>query len=189
VIILGTNDAKDAVDGGPPNWVCGDDLSNITVQSCRFSQDYLSFIDLVRTLGPDANTPPKIYVAAPPPLMAHGSIGANQTVINTVYPTLVPLIAQAANVSTVPISAYAGMGGVPTWERDFPKQCTLDSPWAACPWYCDAQSCDQCHVSPWRLPRTPAPPRLPALTRTHYHPPCWLCERSPTTMATTTWPR
>ena len=147
VIMLGTNDAKDAVDGGPPNWVCGSDISNITVQSCRFSQDYLAFIDLVRTLGPDANTPPKIYVAAPPPLMAHGSIGANQTVINTVYPTLIPLIGQAANVTTVPISVYAGMGGVPTWETSFPKECTLNSPWAACPWYCDAQSCDQCHVS------------------------------------------
>ena len=160
------------MDGGPPNWVCGTDLNNITVESCRFAQDYLSFIDLVRTLGPDANTPPKIYVAAPPPLMAHGSIGANQTVINTVYPSIVPLIAQHANVTTVPISAYAGMGGVPTWERDFPKQCTLDSPWAACPWYCDAQSCDQCHVRRRRPARArrPRPPPLTPHNHTLTHP-------------------
>lgn len=37
-------------------------------------------INLVRTLGPNATTPPLIYIAAPPPLMQHGSIGANQTV-------------------------------------------------------------------------------------------------------------
>lgn len=143
--MLGTNDAKDKVDGGPTNWGCGTDLTNITVANCQFAQDYLSFIDLVRTLGPDASTPPTIYVAYPPPLMAHGSIGANQTVINTVYPILVPMIGQAANISTVPISIYNGMGGVSNWEQAFPPSCTLNSTWPACGWYCDHQSCDQCH--------------------------------------------
>jgi len=138
-------DAKDGPDGGPHNWVCGTDLNNITVANCPFAQDYLSFIDVVRTLGPDANTPPQIFVAMPPPLMAHGSIGANQTVINSVYPAFVPLIAQAANISTVPISVYAGMGGVPNWAQAFPPSCTLNSNWAACPWWCDSQHCDQCH--------------------------------------------
>jgi len=129
-------------DGGPSNWHdnCGPSLANLTVGgNCTFAQDYLSMINLVRTLGPDANTPPIIYVAAPPPLMQHGSIGANQTVINSVYPDLVPLIAQAANLTTVPISIYSALGGVPDWEQVFPMSCQLSTPWAACPWYCDSQ--------------------------------------------------
>jgi len=147
VIMLGTNDAKDPGDGGPNNWHdnCGPSLSNISLANCTFAQDYLSMIELVRTLGPDANTPPIIYVAAPPPLMQHGSIGANQTVINSVYPDLVPIIAQTANLTTVPISIYSALGGVPDWQSVFPSDCALNSPWAACPWYCDSQSCDQCH--------------------------------------------
>ena len=134
----GTNDAKDKGDGGPSNWSGCDG-----VEGCAFAQDYLSMIELVRTLGTTPGVPPTIYIAAPPPLMQHGSIGANQTAINTVYPSLIPLIAEAANLTTVPISIYAAMGGVPTWATSFPSGCTLKSPWAACPWYCDQQSCDQ----------------------------------------------
>ena len=107
----------------------------------------LAMIELVRTLGTTAGVPPTIYVAMPPPLMQHGSIGANQTVINTVYPVLIPMIAQAANLTTVPISVFAGMGGVPNWEAPssgFPSSCTLNSNWPACAWWCDAQHCDQC---------------------------------------------
>ena len=86
IIMLGTNDAKDAGDGGPSNWKdnCGHDLANLTLTNCTFAQDYLSMIDLVRTLGPNSTTPPVIYLAIPPPLMQHGSIGANQTTINSV---------------------------------------------------------------------------------------------------------
>lgn len=147
VIMLGTNDAKDAADGGPANWLigeCGTSLSNLTV-NCPFAQDYLSMISLVRTLGTTPGVPPTIYVAAPPPLMQHGSIGANQTVINSVYSSLVPMIAAAANLTTVPISIYSALGGVPNWQETFPNGCGLNTPWPACPWYCDKQSCDQCH--------------------------------------------
>ena len=49
-------------------------------------------VELVKTLGTTPGVPPKIYVMVPPPLMAQYSIGANQTVINSVYPKLVPLI-------------------------------------------------------------------------------------------------
>ena len=34
---------------------------------------------------------------------------------------------------------------MPNWQQAFPKSCTLNSPWPACPWYCDSQSCDECH--------------------------------------------
>ena len=51
-------------------------------------------IEVVTKLG-NNNNPPKIFVLVPPPLMEHGSIGANQTVINNVYSKLIPLIQQA----------------------------------------------------------------------------------------------
>jgi len=38
-----------------------------------------------------------------------------------------------------------GLGGVADWQTEFPKSCALTSPWKPCAWFCDAQSCDQCH--------------------------------------------
>ena len=107
VIMLGTNDAKDPGDGGPNNWLndCGATLDTLdpVANPCRFAKSYFDMIDLVRTLGTGGpNSPPAIYVAMPPPLMQHGSIGANQSAINDVYPRLIPLIAQTKNVTTVP---------------------------------------------------------------------------------------
>ena len=64
-----------------------------------FADDYLSMIKLVKTLGTTA-AGPKIFTAIPPPLMAKDSIGANQTVINSVYPKLVPLINAAGDIGT-----------------------------------------------------------------------------------------
>jgi lysophospholipase L1-like esterase len=159
VIMLGTNDAKDPFDGGPNNWHCGTDINAIAANpgACPFVADYLSMVSLVRTLGTTPGTAPQIFIAAPPPLMQHGSIGANQTVINSVYPAIIPLIGKLANVTTVPISIYAALGGVPDWQSAFPLSCQLDSNWVACPWYCDKQSCDQCHPSTFRR----APPLRP----------------------------
>jgi len=85
-------------------------------------------ISEVRTLGRTADGP-DVYVAVPPPLMQHGSIGANQTVINSVYPKLVPLIAQANKIVPAPIDVYSGMGGVTDWQAEFPSSCQINSPW------------------------------------------------------------
>ena len=68
----------------------------------------------------------------------------NQTVINSIYPTIVPMIAKA-NGDLPTVDVYAGMGGTPTWAVDFPDSCVLDSPWSYCADFCDEQSCDQCH--------------------------------------------
>ena len=141
--MLGTNDAKDHIDGGPSNWACGTG-SNVTL-ACQFAVDYQAMIDLVRTLGTTPGVSPKIFVAIPPPLMAHGSIGANQTVIDSVYPVLVPAIAANAKLTTTPIDIFGAMGGVPNWQSVFPSSCNLTSRWPPCAWYCDKQSCDQCH--------------------------------------------
>ena len=89
----------------------------------------------------------KIHVAIPPPLMELDSIGANQTVINSVYPKLVPMIAKANGITAEPIDIFSGMGGSPDWATKFPKSCTLSTAktYPPCAWWCDAQSCDQCH--------------------------------------------
>jgi hypothetical protein len=72
-------------------------------------------IALVKTLG---TTPagPKIFTAIPPPLMAARSIGANQTVINSVYPKLVPLINAAAKVRALS-SIYEPLRVLRVWLR------------------------------------------------------------------------
>merc|ERR1711907_614025 len=98
-------------------------------------QDYKSMIDLVKTLGTTA-AGPKIYTMIPPPLMQQYSIGANQTVINSVYPKLVPLITKANEGVLGPIDVYTGMGGVADWATNpkFPKSCTHDNhdAWPPC---------------------------------------------------------
>lgn len=147
IIMLGTNDAKDPGDHGPNNWQhdCGG-AEHTTLEGCSFADDYASMIKLARTLG---TTPagPTIHVAIPPPLMQLDSIGANQTVINSVYPKLVPLINEANRLPHDPIDIFAAMGGKPNWANYFPKSCTLETAksYKPCAWWCDKQSCDQCH--------------------------------------------
>lgn len=138
IIMLGTNDAKDKGSGGPPNWL-HDCEGRDPLANCTFADDYASLIAVVRGLGN-----PSVSIMIPPPLMQAGSIGANQTVINTVFPTIVPLIA-SANKLPFPADVYGGMGGVTDWQNKFPQSCALESPWPYCKYWCDAQSCDQCH--------------------------------------------
>lgn len=105
--VPGTNDAKDTGSGGPDNWLhnCGGP-DHTTLQGCTFADDYLSMISLVKTLG-TTSAGPKIFTAIPPPLMAARSIGANQTVINSVYPKLIPLINAAGNVRGLSVCSRA----------------------------------------------------------------------------------
>ena len=148
-IMLGTNDAKDPGDKGPNNWLhnCGGE-DHTTLEGCSFASDYHDMIELVKTLGTTPGVPPKIYVMIPPPLMEQYSIGANQTVINNVFPNLIPLIEKAnSDVVVKTIDVYQGMGGETNWRQDkkWPASCVLNSSWAPCGWWCDSQSCDQCH--------------------------------------------
>jgi lysophospholipase L1-like esterase len=143
-IMLGTNDAKDSGSHGPNNWHhdCGGPTAT-KLEGCAFADSYKDMITLLRTLG---TTPagPNIYVMIPPPLMQHDAYGMNQTVINSVYPKLIPLIQKANNVNG-PIDIYASMGGTPDWEEQFPAKCELSSPFEPCGSWCDQQHCDQCH--------------------------------------------
>merc|ERR1711934_307381 len=147
VIMLGTNDAKDPSDHGPNNWQhdCGGP-EHTTLTGCSFASDYADMIKLVKTLGTTA-AGPKIYTQTAPPLMATGAYGMNRTVINAVYPKLIPLINKANNVNTEVIDVFSGMGGTPDWATKAPDGCTLENAksFAPCGWWCDAQHCDQCH--------------------------------------------
>lgn len=141
--MLGTNDAKEKEKGGPNNWpqnCTGDSLS------CPYSLDYSSMIKIVKGLGTTPNGP-KIHIMIPPPLMKDRSIGASQTVINDVLPSLVPKIAEHNQINTKPIDIYSYFGGGPNWKNEFPPNgCTLNSSQVAkCNYFCDKQSCDQCH--------------------------------------------
>ena len=146
IIMLGTNDAKDAGSHGPHNWphdcTSPGDAQKADL-SCPFAQDYASMVSLVRTLGTTA-AGPKIYTAVPPPLMQQGVYGMNQTVINDVFPTIVPAIA-AANKADGVIDVFSALGGSTGWRKAFPPKCDKTSSFAPCANWCDDQSCDQCH--------------------------------------------
>ena len=57
------------------------------------------------------------------------------------------MIAAANSIGTATIKVLAAIGGTEDWEEVFPKQCALDTAKSLppCRWFCDTQSCDQCH--------------------------------------------
>jgi len=153
VVMLGTNDAKDTSSGGPDNWQhdCGD-VINPSLKNCSFAQDYASMISIIRTLGKKSTESPQIYITVPISLLKQGVYGMNQTVINSLYPKLIPMIARENNVELI-TQVYNGFGGESDWNTDpnFPIDgCTLNSSYSTwdlkfCKYWCDKQSCDQCH--------------------------------------------
>lgn len=175
VIMLGTNDAKDAcgqpasyckanVNGsccnwphsGQTNWT--QDCSNM---DCPFVTDYNAMVSLVKTLGTTA-AGPVIYTAIPPPLMTGGSPGSptkpygmNQTIINDFFPALIPKINAANKLPHPTIDVFSALGGSANLECGFGAQksfaqlcdhkCVASAHDPACIFQCDAQSCDPCH--------------------------------------------
>ena len=136
VLMLGTNDAKDACDevgncgGTCRNTTCcnwphaGQDTakqSNLTWAqdcsdlSCPFATDYTALVGVLRGLGTAAGTPPDLYLAVPPPLMSSSATskpyGMNQTIINELLPALIPRINAAARLPHAPIDVFGAMGG------------------------------------------------------------------------------
>lgn len=150
-VMLGTNDAAPTAQGYWPasNHAHCDAATASTLSSCNFASTYQELLDVIAAQGPDASTPPTTTIMIPPPLMENGAYNMNQTIINTIYPQLIPLIATANKVGL--LSVYTGMGGVPApmWKTEMPPMCNLTNfkTWPPCRWYCDAQSCapGQCH--------------------------------------------
>lgn len=85
-IILGTNDAKFF------NWE--------GIQQDTGDYYALDYVDMIATLRKQTNVK-EIFIAIPPPLFPPYPFSMNQTIINTIYPTLLPNIAQVANVHLV----------------------------------------------------------------------------------------
>lgn len=135
VVMLGTNDAKDAC--GQPASFCnanvkppGNSCCNWPHASqtnwtqdcggmdCPYVLDYAKLIGVIRRLGRKDGAPPDIWLAIPPPLMNGGSAaapakpyGMNQTVINDILPSLIPRIASANRIPNPAIDVFSAMGG------------------------------------------------------------------------------
>ena len=104
-------------------------------------------------------------------------------------PRLVPLIGKEDGLTGL-IDIFGGMGGVAGWRAKFPRRCTVDNSdaWPPCAWWCDEQSCDQCHPNNngyahlaevlYRglgIPPTPPPPPGPPSP-----PGVWVYQAAPT---------
>jgi len=172
VIMMGTNDAKDACGvpagycnaksntsccnwphAGQTNWT--QDCSDM---NCPFVSDYNHFITTVK--GFEKN--PKIFVAIPPPLIDGGSpaepskpYGMNQTIINDFLPVIIPKISAANQLSGPAIDVFSAMGGTSNLECGYGSKmtdaflcdhkCVNSTRDPTCSLQCDKQSCDPCH--------------------------------------------
>lgn len=115
ILMLGTNDAKDHVNGGPENWE-NTGYNSTGLES--YSADYGYFISTFRE-----NMPASIvFPAIPPPLYKKGVFGMDSVVINNVYPFLIPHLARKFDLLYSPIDIYNAMGGIyllhPEWFYD-----------------------------------------------------------------------
>ena len=101
VIMLGTNDAKTTADGGPANWE--DDGKT------GYDEYLMSYAWMVGQFNQMASKP-NISATIPIPNYKNGVYGMNQTVINTIFPKLVPEIANELTPNP-PLDMFDCMGG------------------------------------------------------------------------------
>ena len=142
ILMLGTNDAKDAGSRGPHNWPHG--CVGPEALACPFAADYASFLKLLTQLG-RGGKPPAVWIMRPPPLWRQGDYGMNQTVINQVLPTLTTALYKATPHLAGLVDIFGALGGSHMGGLA-PTGCAPNttSP-AGCALFCDTQSCDQCH--------------------------------------------
>ena len=90
IILLGSNDARYS-----SNWI-----------ENSFVNDYIELINTYKVLP----NKPKIYLCVPPPLLPwYASTKVNSTIINIVYPQLIPQIAVKVNAEIIDV--YRTLGG------------------------------------------------------------------------------
>lgn len=124
VVCLGTNDAKTVATGAEAdNWFGGvqsadqsaEDILRAQLRQTTptFASSYLDLLALARTLGNARNSgEPAVFVCIPPPALADGAFGVSQRVVNTVLPSLIPLVAKGAGISeTRVIDLFGALGG------------------------------------------------------------------------------
>ena len=76
--------------------------------------------------------------------------GMNETVINDVLPVLIPVIAQKNTALLAPapvVDIFSALGGTKNLSKNISTQsgCTVKDTRPMCKYFCDQQSCDQCH--------------------------------------------
>lgn len=139
IIMLGTNDGKKLV---PQCEGAVDDF-----WQCPIAAHFKSFIEVCAKLG-KAGRVPSIYVVVPPPLMLDMYAGIHASVVNSVLPAIIPRFASQSLHVTESIDVFTQMGGTNAWSSLFPREgCTHSSNIPSCLWFCDSQSCDQCHLN------------------------------------------
>ena len=113
VIMLGTNDAKDTGNGGPANWE-NDGHTGVV----PFTRDFAAMVGEFKAFA----SKPAIYTAIPPPLYKDSVYGMNQTVINVVFPKLIPSINAQNKLPHAAIDVFDALGGAalahPEWSAD-----------------------------------------------------------------------
>lgn len=144
VIMLGSNDAKDESQGGPPNWPHASCDSGATLESCPYLKDYAAMIDVVRQRGPPLQGAPEIFLGVPPPITKQGAYHVNRDVVNSILPRLVRMIAAAKGIDTDHvIDFHSAMGGL-SW-RGIPAAGCKGQNVSGCAYMCDNEWCDDCH--------------------------------------------
>jgi len=94
-IMLGTNDAKEF------NWF------GVQNAGDSFHDDYVDMIRKFKALP----TKPKVYAMVPPPLYPPQPYDMNQTVINQIFPQMIPTIVQQGGADGI-IDVFNALGGV-----------------------------------------------------------------------------
>jgi len=146
VLTLGTSDATDeGFEGSAQNWnhtFC--DAENVT-SKCKFWADYDEMIKLVKKSGS-----PEIFLTVPPPVTRNSVWGINQTVVNSIFPKMLPKLAKENGIrSDHVIDLFSALGGdrigdLP--EGFFEEGCNGDMKNnSICKFFCDKEYCDQVH--------------------------------------------
>merc|ERR1712176_722244 len=91
-VMLGTNDAAPDAQGYWPaeNHQACDRATPDTLSGCNYAKAYKELLDVIKSVGPDEATPPEVHIMIPPDLMKNGDYNMNQTIINTIFPQLIP---------------------------------------------------------------------------------------------------
>lgn len=135
VVMLGTNDAKTGCWPGG----CGTPAAP-TLAGCAFYNAYAQLVGQLRNLGPSPGQAPRIFINSAPPLMEDGTYTMQSSIINGLFPRLIPMIAR--NLSVEYISVFDGMDGPATPSSG---GCPCNSTAYPCAWFCGGGHCDQCH--------------------------------------------
>ena len=100
------------------NWPAACSAPNATAESCSVVEDYISLIELSRTLLA-TNSNSLLTIMTPPPLWKDAAYGMSASILNDIMPDLTAHIARLANLQA-PLDIYSALGGTPSWRKTFP---------------------------------------------------------------------